>query len=228
MTQQSTEVMVGARLPIIFIGPGKVVRAIERLINLNVSCKLFAFVVRQSYDSEHIRPQTFNDGATVQFLLLLIDFVDNDDDKAPLSFHYRHNRAFGVGANHGILLPETNLPSKFNMLQPVAQVASQRDLTAQVLDKHVHLAFFRLNMLVKRFMTDCQFAVILLGGAHLQLKQTGGLLSHPSWNGGSVPALLTKLGRNCKGLLLPIAFKSLSARKLQADGRFFRSSNLAI
>ena len=42
--QETIKLLVGAPLPICK-GPGKAARAIERLVNLNVSRKLFALVV---------------------------------------------------------------------------------------------------------------------------------------------------------------------------------------
>lgn len=232
MTQQTIKVLVGAPLPTCK-RPGKVARAIERLINLNVSCKLFSVVVRQRYDSDHIRPETFNDGAADQFRRLLRDF--DDDTKATLSLHHRHNGPLVVGANDCVALPMTHLLPKLNMHRPVAQGASVRNLApsvptarvalsllllaAKVLPQRAASSFVRVNMPVKRLMADWQLASNLLR-APLQFKQAGGLLSHPRWHGGSVPALLRTLGRNCTGLLWPVAFKAPIARNLPADGRF--------
>ena len=80
-------------------------------------------------------------------------------------------------------------------------------------------------MLIKRFMTDWQFACTLLG-APQQLKQTGGLLSHSRGHGGNVPALLRTLGCNCTGLIWPVAFKAPIARNFPADGRFVSNKQL--
>lgn len=46
LTQKIIKALVGALLPTCK-GPGEVDRAIERLVNLNVSCKVFAAVIRQ-------------------------------------------------------------------------------------------------------------------------------------------------------------------------------------
>ena len=205
MTQQTIKVLVGASLPTCK-GPGKVARAIERLVNLNVSCKLV--VVRQRYGSYHIRPQTFNDSAADQFRRLLRDF--GDDTSAPLL-------------------------SKLNMHGPVAQGSSVRNLApsvsaarvafsllllaAKVLPQRAASCFVKVSMLVKRIMTDWQFAGNLLK-APLKFKQAGGLLSHSGRHCGCVAAFLRTLSRSCAGLLWPVAFKAPIARTLPADSRF--------
>ena len=194
--------------------------------------KPFIVFVCQRYES-CIRLQFFNDGAADQFRRLLRDF--DDDTKATLSLHHRHNGPLVVGANDCVALPMTHLLSELNMHRSVAQGASVRDLApsvptarlalsllllaAKVLPQRAASSFVRVNMPVKRLMADWQLASNLLR-APLQFKQAGGLLSHPRWHGGSVPALLRTLGRNCTGLLWPVAFKAPIARNLPADGRF--------
>ena len=54
----------------------------------------------------------------------------------------------------------------------------------------------------------------------LHAQQIGGLLAHPGGHTSRVSALLRSLGRQLTGLLGPIAFEPVVARKLPADGRF--------
>ncbi len=103
---------------------------------------------------------------------------------------------------------------------PTASVAlSLLLLTAKVLPQRAASSLVRVNMRVKRLIADWQLACNLLR-APLQFKQACGLLSHPMWHGGSVPALLRTLGRNSTGLLWPVAYKAPVARNFPADDRF--------
>ena len=90
-------------------------------------------------------------------------------------------------------------------------------LAAQVLPQRAASSFVGINMLIKRLMTDWQFASNLLR-APLHAKHIGGLLTHPGGHRSGVSALLRSLGRQLTGLLGPIAFKPAVARKLPADG----------
>jgi hypothetical protein len=58
-------------------GPVKVDRVIELLINVNVCGKCVAVILLQHSDSDHIRPQSLNDGAANLLRRLLRHFDDD-------------------------------------------------------------------------------------------------------------------------------------------------------
>ena len=232
MTQQTIKVLVGAPLPT-REGSGKVARAIERLVNLNVRRKLFAVIVGQRFDATCKGLEPFDNGVTDQ-LGCLVSHLDYDPEAA-LALDHRHNGPLMVRANDRVAFPVAHLLSSFDMRRPITQGASVRDLAPSVPTARVALSFLllaakvlpqraasslvRVNMLVKRLMADWQLACNLLR-APLQAQQICGLLAHPGGHSSSVSAFLRSLGRQLTGLLGPIAFKPAIARKLPADGRF--------
>ena len=232
MTQQAIKVLVGAPLPTCE-GSGKVARAIERLVNLDVRRKFFTVVVGQRFNPVRKGLEPFNNGFADQ-LGCLVSHLDYDPEAA-LALDHRHNGPLVVRADDRVAFPMAHLLSSFDMRRPITQGASVRDLApsvptarvalsllllaAKVLPQRAASSLVRINMLVKRLMADWQLACNLLR-APLQLKQAGGLLSHPGRHCGCVPAFLRTLGRSCAGLLWPVSFKAPIARKLSADGRF--------
>ena len=129
MTKQTIKVLVGFTLPT-YKWPDKVARAIERLINLNVSSKPFAFVAYQRYGSDHIRPQTLNDGAADQFRRILRDF--DDIAKAALALDHCHNGSIIVRANYRVAYPMAHLLSNFDMRRQITTGAPKRHLVPPV------------------------------------------------------------------------------------------------
>jgi hypothetical protein len=75
-------------------------------------------------------------------------------------------------------------------------------------------------------MTDCQF---LATCSVLQCRLSKQSACSASQGGtDSFPALLRKIGRNCKGLLWPVAFKDPIGEKLLADDRFVSIQQLGV
>ena len=232
MTQQTIKVLVGAPLPTCK-GSGKVTRALERLINLNVRCKFFTVVVGQRFNPVRKGLEPFHNGFADQ-LGGLVSHLDYDP-KAALALDHRLNGPLVIRADDRVAFPMAHLLSSFDMRRPTTQGAPVRDLApsvpsagvalsllllaAQVLPQLAASGLVGIYMLVKRLMADWQLASNLLR-TPLQAQQIGGLLAHPGGHSRSVSALLGSLGRQLTGLLGPIAFKPAVARKLPADGRF--------
>ena len=232
MTQQAIKVLVGAPLPTCK-GSGKVASAVERLVNLNVRRKLFAVVVGQRFHPVRKGLEPFNNGPADQ-IGGLVSHLDYDPEAA-LALDHRHNGPLVVRANDRVAFPMAHLLSSLDMRRPITQGAPVRDLApsvaptgvalsllllaAQVLPQRAASGLVGINMLVKRLMTDWQFASDLLR-TPLQAQQIGRLLANPGGHTSRVSALLRSLGRQITGLLGPIAFKPAVARKLPADGRF--------
>ena len=230
MTQQAIKVLVGAPLPTCK-GSGKVARAFKGLVNLNVRRKFFAVVVGQRFHPVRKGLEPFNNGPADQ-IGGLVSHLDYDPE-ATLALDHRHNGPLVVRANDRVAFPMAHLLSSFDMRRPVTQGAPVRDLApsvaptgvalsllllaAQVLPQRAASSLVGINMLVKRLMTDWQFASDLLR-TPLHAQQIGGLLANPGRHTSRVSALLRSLGRQLTGLLGPIAFKPAVARKLPADG----------
>ena len=232
MTQQTIKVLVGAPLPTCK-GSGKVTRAFERLINLNVRRKFFTVVVGQRFNPVRKGLEPFHNGFADQ-LGGLVSHLDYDP-KAALALDHRHIGPLVVRADDRVAFPMTHLLSSFDMRRPITQGAPVRDLApsvppagvalslllvaAQVLPQLAASGLVGINMLVKRLMADWQLASNLLR-TPLQAQKIGRLLAHPGGHTSGVSALLRSLGRQLTGLLGPIAFKPAVARELPADSRF--------
>jgi len=232
LTQQTIKVLVGAPLPTCK-GSGKVASAFKGLVNLNVRRKLFAVVVGQRFHPVRKGLEPFNNGPADQVGGLVSHL--NYDPEAALALDHRHNGPLVVRANDRVAFPMAHLLSSLDMRRPITQGAPVRDLApsvaptgvalsllllaAQVLPQRAASGLVGINMLVKRLMTDWQFASDLLR-TPLHAQQIGGLLAHPGGHTSRVSALLRSLGRQLTGLLGSIAFKPAVARKLPADGRF--------
>ena len=232
LTQQTLKVLAGALLPKSEV-TGKVARAIELLVILNLRRKLIIVILGKRIQLVCKGLKPFNNGSADQ-VGCLVGHLDYDTEAA-LALDHNRNGPLMVLANDCAAFSVYQLFSSLDMRMPITQRVSLRDLApsfptarealsilllaAKVLSKRAALSLVIENMLVKRLTADWQLACNLLS-APLQYKQAGCLSSHPGKYCGCIPAFLRTLGCNCAGLLWPVTCKTPIARKLPAVGRF--------
>ena len=195
-----------------------------------MSAELFAVIRRQRFDFFPKRLEPIDDCSTDQ-ICRLVPHLGNHRINT-FAFHHRHDGLPVIRTNHRVTLPVPHLLAILYVRRALAQRASIGYLpsavlasgiaffllllTAQVLPQLAAIGFARVNVQIKRFMTNRQLASNLLR-TPLQSKQHVRLAYDLRLDLTCIATALRANQRQLTGLIGPIAAAAFVAAKLTAD-----------